>query len=336
LRTLGKTVEAFDVMDRMPLYYSMALGAGETTLLRLTAAYAMIDNNGHWLLPSIIDTVQDRDGKIIYQKGVGACASCFIVAGPRNTSDNSSLYRPNGVPDTSVAPFANAQYAVNPIIYKSTKPDPLVDTNADAQIISMMEGVVQRGTGTAVAAVGKPIAGKTGTTSDFFDAWFVGFSPGLAAGAYVGFDNPRTLGDGEVGGKVAAPVFRDFMAAVLKDQPATPFPGTGGGEIAGNGTPSATGGGTADPATSDALLKTKRQLASLGAGAKRLDPSDDSVVPLDSAGSSQVSDSYAPANAGWPPPPPPSYRPARQPVGAYVPPPPAAMGLPRFGTGGLY
>jgi penicillin-binding protein 1A len=87
-----------------------------------------------------------------------------------------------------------------------------------------MQGVVQKGTGIAVAAVGKPLAGKTGTTSDWFDAWFVGFSPDLAAGVFVGFDEPRTLGSGEVGGRVAAPIFRDFMAQALKDVPAKPFP----------------------------------------------------------------------------------------------------------------
>jgi len=95
----------------------------------------------------------------------------------------------------------------------------------------MMEGVVQHGTGIKVAAVGKPLAGKTGTTSDWFDAWFVGFSPDLAAGAYVGFDTPRTLGDGETGGHVAAPIFRDFMADALKDQPALPFPQNPGAEM---------------------------------------------------------------------------------------------------------
>src|SRR6202030_396403 len=80
------------------------------------------------------------------------------------------------------------------------------------------------GTGTAVAAVGKPLAGKTGTTSDWFDAWFVGFSPDIAAGGYVGFGDPRTLGNGEVGGHVAAPIFRDFMAQALKNVPAKSFP----------------------------------------------------------------------------------------------------------------
>ena len=80
-----------------------------------------------------------------------------------------------------------------PLLYKPTKPDPLIEPDADTEIIAMMQGVVQHGTGTAVAAVGKPLAGKTGTTSDWFDAWFVGFSPDLAAGVYVGFDDPRTL-----------------------------------------------------------------------------------------------------------------------------------------------
>jgi penicillin-binding protein 1A len=277
--SIAKTVQAFDVMDRMPLYYSMALGAGETTLLRLTAAYAMIDNKGHWLLPSVIDTVQDRDGNIIYQKGVGACASCFVIAGARKTQENSTLYRAGGVPGNSVVPFTGAKYAANPIIYQSTKPDPLVDANTDADIISMMEGVVQRGTGTAVAAVGKSIAGKTGTTSDFFDAWFVGFSPNLAAGVYVGFDNPRTLGDGEVGGKVAAPIFRDFMMAALKDQPATPFqesnPGVANIGATGAATAAASDAGANTANADGASAKPSRRSTRPSQLAKKFEPSDD-------------------------------------------------------------
>jgi penicillin-binding protein 1A len=223
LPAIAKTVQDFDIMDKMPLYYSMALGAGETTLLRLTGAYAMLDNDGHWLLPSVIDLVQDRNGKIVYQKGVKGCAACFVSAGPRNGPDNSSLFRAIGPADPSSIYLQNAAYAENPIIYKTTKRDPLVTPDAIAQLIPMMEGVVQRGTGIAVAAVGKPLAGKTGTTSDWFDAWFIGFSPDLVAGVFVGFDDPRTLGNGETGGHVAAPIFRDFMAAALKDKPAKPF-----------------------------------------------------------------------------------------------------------------
>jgi penicillin-binding protein 1A len=220
LPSIAKTAQDFDILDKMPLYYSMALGAGDTTLLRMTAAYAMLDNNGHWLLPSVIDLVEDRTGHIVYQKGVGGCAACFVAAG---TGGGGTLYRASGAPDPATSALPNTPYAANAVLYKPTKPDPLVTPDADAQIVSMLQGVVQHGTGNAVAAVGKPLAGKTGTTSDWYDAWFVGFSPDLVAGVYVGFDEPRTLGEGEAGGKVAAPIFRDFMAAALKDKPATPF-----------------------------------------------------------------------------------------------------------------
>jgi penicillin-binding protein 1A len=99
----------------------------------------------------------------------------------------------------------------------------IADPLATFQIVEMMEGVVQRGTGTAVKAVGKPIAGKTGTTNDWQDAWFVGFSPDLVAGIFVGYDDPVNLGSDETGGHLAAPIFRDFMLAALKDVPAKEF-----------------------------------------------------------------------------------------------------------------
>jgi penicillin-binding protein 1A len=224
LPPIAKTVEQFGILDKMPLYYSMVLGAGDTTLVRLTTAYAMLDNGGHWLTSSLIDLVQDRNGRILYEKGVGGCAACFVTAGNGSATDSGGLYRPAGAADPASIYLPNATWADNATLYKPTKPDPLVSRDADTEILSMMQGVVQRGTGIAVAAVGKPLAGKTGTTSNWFDAWFVGFSPDIAAGVFVGFDEPRTLGDGEVGGHVAAPIFRDFMAAALKDKPATPFP----------------------------------------------------------------------------------------------------------------
>jgi len=224
LPAIAKTVHDFDVMDKMPLYYSMALGAGETTLLRLTSAYAMIDNGGHWLLPSVVDTVQDRSGKVVYQKGVNGCAACFVADAPASDAAADPIYRPAGPADPKWITVPNTRWVDNAVLYKPTKPDPLIEQDADKELVAMMQGVVQRGTGTAVAAVGKPIAGKTGTTSDWYDAWFVGFSPDLAAGVYVGFDDPRTLGTGEVGGHVAAPIFRDFMAQALKNVPAKAFP----------------------------------------------------------------------------------------------------------------
>ncbi len=220
--SIAKTVESFDIMDRMPLYYSMALGAGDTTLLRLTTAYGMLDNGGHWLLPSMIDTVQDRAGKIVYQKGVGSCAGCYVAVKTTGAADPE--FKASGAPDPKTAGVKNAEFAADTVLYKPARPDPLVTPAADYDILSMMQGVVQQGTGIEVAAVGKPLAGKTGTTNDFKDAWFVGFSPDLVAGGFVGFDNPRTLGGNETGGHVVAPIFRDFMAAALKDQPATPFP----------------------------------------------------------------------------------------------------------------
>jgi penicillin-binding protein 1A len=103
-----------------------------------------------------------------------------------------------------------------------TRPQVLDPTTA-YQMVSMLEGVVQRGTGTAVKAVGKPLAGKTGTTNDGRDVWFMGFSPDLVAGVYLGFDQPRSLGEKATGGKYSAPIFRDFMMEALKDKPATPF-----------------------------------------------------------------------------------------------------------------
>jgi penicillin-binding protein 1A len=221
LPAIAKTVQNFDVMDKMPLYYSMSLGAGETTLLRLTSAYAMIDNGGHWLLPSVVDSVQDRHGQVIYQKGVKDCAACFVAAAPAAGADPA--YKTAGAADPASIAVAKARFVDNAVLYKPTKPEPLISDTADREIVAMMQGVVERGTGSAVAAVGKPLAGKTGTTSDWFDAWFVGFSPDLAAGVYVGFDDPRTLGNGEVGGHVAAPIFRDFMMAALKNVPAKPF-----------------------------------------------------------------------------------------------------------------
>ena len=99
----------------------------------------------------------------------------------------------------------------------------VADPRTAYQIVPMLEGVVQRGTGTAVQAVGKPLAGKTGTTNDSLDDWFIGFSPDLVVGVFVGFDQPRTLGPKETGGATAAPIFRDFMKEALTDKPAIPF-----------------------------------------------------------------------------------------------------------------
>jgi len=194
MEAIGQTVEKFGIMDHMPRMYSMALGAGETTPLRLTAAYAMLDENGKRITPTLIDRVQDRDGKTIFRADNRVCEGCN-----------------------------NLEWDHQPVPTLPDNREQIADPVAAFQVVEMMQGVVQRGTGFAVSKVGKPIAGKTGTTSDWQDAWFVGFTPDLAAGVFVGYDDPVSLGSGEQAAVVAAPIFRDFMIAALKDAPATEF-----------------------------------------------------------------------------------------------------------------
>jgi penicillin-binding protein 1A len=194
LDALAKTVERFGIMDQMPHDYSMSLGAGLTTPLRLTTAYAMLVNGGKRITPTLIDRVQDRNGRTIYRADKRPCPDCIDVE-----------WHNQPVP---VIPDPRQQIA---------------DPAAAFQVVQMMEGVVARGTGRAVAAVDRPIAGKTGTSSDWTDAWFEGFTPDLAAGVFVGYDQPASLGTGEQASVVAAPIFRDFMIAALKNQPPTEF-----------------------------------------------------------------------------------------------------------------
>jgi penicillin-binding protein 1A len=186
--------ERFGVVDNLPAQISMALGAGETTLLRMTAAYAMIVNGGKRITPTLIDRIQDRNGQTVYRHDGRACPGCRATFWTQQPMPE--------VPDNR----------------------PTVTSEATAyQMVSMLQGVVERGTGRIIREVGRPLAGKTGTTNDSNDAWFLGFSPDLAVGVYIGFDQPKTLGEREQGATVAAPIFRDFMAEALKGQPAVPF-----------------------------------------------------------------------------------------------------------------
>src|SRR6201993_5296893 len=194
LEPIADTVESFGIMDHMPREYSMVLGAGETTPLRMTAAYAMLVNGGKRITPTFIDRIQDRNGATIFRADQRPCPGCDDV-----------------------------DWQAQPVPAPPDEREQVADPGSAYQIVTMLEGVVDRGTGTAVKAVGKPIAGKTGTTNDWRDAWFVGFTPDLVAGVYIGFDDPDSLGNDETGGHVAAPIFRDFMIAALKDAPATEF-----------------------------------------------------------------------------------------------------------------
>ncbi|WP_290545725.1 penicillin-binding protein 1A [Aestuariivirga sp.] len=183
------------VYDKLPAQLAMALGAGETTLMKMVAAYAIIDNSGRRVDPTLIDRIQDRYGKTIFRHDKRDCANCEA---PAWTPD---------LPEPELVDVS--EQVMNPY--------------TAYQITSMMEGVVQRGTGKKILAVGKPVAGKTGTSNDERDAWFIGFTPDLVVGCYVGFDNPKPMGKGRTGGELVAPIVADFMKLALKDKPATPF-----------------------------------------------------------------------------------------------------------------
>jgi penicillin-binding protein 1A len=180
--------------DGLPPYEAMSLGAGETTPLRMVTAYAMLVNSGKEVKPILLDRIQNRYGKTVYrtdQRGCDACAATW-----------SEGLQPPAFPD-------ERKQVLDPI--------------TAYQMVSMLEGVVERGTATTVRSVGKPLGAKTGTTNDQMDGWTVGFSPDLVVGVWMGFDSPKNMGDGESGGRVSAPVFRDFMIGALKDRPSPSF-----------------------------------------------------------------------------------------------------------------
>jgi penicillin-binding protein 1A len=194
IEKVAEYAERFGVVDSLSHRLSMALGAGETTPLRLTTAYAMLVNGGKRITPSIVDRIQDRHGRTVFRHDQRPCLDCQAM-----------------------------QWTEQPV---PTVPDARAQVTSAAsayQMVSMLQGAVERGTGRRVAEVGKPLAGKTGTTNDSLDAWFIGFSPDLAVGVFVGYDEPQTLGDKETGGSVAAPIFRDFMMEALGGRAATPF-----------------------------------------------------------------------------------------------------------------
>ena len=184
----------FGVYDNLMPVLSMSLGAGETTLLRMVGAYGMIANGGRKIEPTLIDRVQDRYGRTVWRHDNRDCTDCAAREWKRQNE-------PQLVDDR----------------------EQIIDPMTAYQAISIMEGVVQRGTATKLKVLERPIAGKTGTTNDEKDAWFIGYTPDLVVGVYVGFDNPTPMGHGETGGNVAAPAVRDFLKIALADQPPVPF-----------------------------------------------------------------------------------------------------------------
>jgi penicillin-binding protein 1A len=193
MKRIVSTAERFGVVDQMAPELAMALGAGETTPFRMAGAYSTFVNGGRKISPHLIELVENRDGKDIYRADGRDCAGC---AAPFSGDDGPDIV-PSG--------------------------EQLIDPITAYQIDSMLEGVVIRGTGAAAAVLGRPIGGKTGTTNDFRSAWFMGFSPQIVVGVFVGFDDNRSLGKGETGAVAAVPIFIEFMQEALKGLPPLEF-----------------------------------------------------------------------------------------------------------------
>ncbi len=184
----------FGIYDDLMPVLSMSLGAGETTVMRMVSGYAMLANGGRRIKPTLIDRIQDRYGQTIFRHDDRVCQGCD-------------------------APKWENQSEPRLIDKREQVLDPLTAY----QITSIMEGVVQRGTGVSIGVLKRHLAGKTGTTNEAKDLWFVGYSPDLVVGVYLGFDRPRSMGDSAQAATYAAPIFRDFMKVALKDRPDVPF-----------------------------------------------------------------------------------------------------------------
>ncbi len=191
--TIADYARRFGITERMPELMAMALGSGETTLLRLTSAYAMLVNGGKRIRPTLVDRIQDGSGRTVFRHDNRNCPDC------------------------------RADWDAEAVPVLPDDRETVADPRAAYQVVSMLEGVTLRGTARAMRAVNRPLAGKTGTTNDTRDAWFIGFSPDLAVGVFVGYDQPRSLGRWESGGRVAVPIFRRFMEEALADEPAVSF-----------------------------------------------------------------------------------------------------------------
>lgn len=186
--------QKFGISDHLEPVLSTALGSGETTPMKLTAAYAMLVNGGKYVTPNLIDRIQDRDGKTIYKHDNRACPKC---AGMESNPEELPV-------------IADERAQVQ---------DPV----SAYQMVNILTGVVERGTGSAARSLKRTLGAKSGTSNDSMDAWFIGFSPDLVVGVWVGFDTPKTLGPNDTGGVVSGPIFRDFMRVALQNEPDIPF-----------------------------------------------------------------------------------------------------------------
>lgn len=184
----------FGIERGLEPFLSTALGANEVTPLALTTAYAMLVNGGKRIEPYLVERIQDRWGRTVFRRDGRDCPGCSGVAWRGQLPPEPADERPQ-----------------------------VVDPRHAFQMVNMLQGVIERGTATAARVLGRPLAGKTGTTNDAKDAWFVGFSPDLVVGVFVGFDQPASLGPRETGASVALPIWIDFMKGALDGTPPVPF-----------------------------------------------------------------------------------------------------------------
>lgn len=191
---VAEYAEKLGVYDKLMPVLSMALGAGDTTMIRMLTGYSVIANGGKAVKPTLIDRIQDRYGHTIYRNDQRTCSDC--------SEEEWDHQKEPELVDNS---------------------ERILDPMTAYQVTSMMEGVMERGTGSRLKYLHRHIAGKTGTTNDSKDAWFIGFTPDIIVGVYIGFDKPKTLGLGGTGSALAAPVFGDFVSKALKNTPNIPF-----------------------------------------------------------------------------------------------------------------
>ena len=189
LQEILKLSKELNIYDEIPELLSVSLGAAETTLINLTSAYAPFVNGGNKIYPKLISRIQDRRGKTIFQEKSRKCIGCDKFISKENTL---------------------------PKITSNTKR--VISEETAYQMTSILQGTVERGTAKKLRNLKVPLAGKTGTTNDNYDAWFIGFSSNLVIGVYIGYDNPKSLGKNETGSKAALPIFKDFVEnALYKD-----------------------------------------------------------------------------------------------------------------------
>lgn len=191
---VAQYAERFGIYDKMLPVLSMSLGSGETTVMRMAAAYSVLANGGKAIKPSLIDRIQDRYGKTIFKHEERICNDC------------------------SAQSWQNQD---EPVLEDDR--EQVLDPMTAYQMTSLMEGVVENGTAPVVQELGVPVAGKTGTTNEEKDAWFVGYTPDLVTGVYIGYDNPKPMGKGNTGGGLAAPIFTNFMKDALREKPKVEF-----------------------------------------------------------------------------------------------------------------